>query len=504
MRHDGAGGGRRGERVRRRRAAAPAAGPPRVRDRRADRRRPTPGSPLGEHQPAPAAAGRPGARAHHRRGARRPRRGLPRPAARASRPRSPAQLPADVVVVDCGADHRLRRPGRLGRVLRRRRTPAPGPTACPSCRAPTGPGSARRCAAPGGSPSPAATRPRSRWRWRPASPPGCWTRRRRRGRRRPGTSGAGRSLKPHLLGSEVMGSMSPYGVGGVHRHTPEIEQNLGAGGRRAGAGLVHADAGADAPRHPGHLHRPAAPRRRRADPARPRGLDRGLRRRAVRRTCCPRAAGRAPRTPWARNTVHLQVAVDDRGRAGWSSSRPSTTSPRAPPARPCSAANLALGLPETLGLPVAGSGAVTWPPIRERTQKEAGVHLIQYRQPMACVRLDPDQPDPAWADGPPLVSISRTADEIERDLPDQLPAGRPAGPGRAARSSSCGSPGAWSSARSACWCALLGRCPTPGSRCSPSPPTTPTGCWSRPSRGSRGRLGLAGRRLHGHARTRHE
>ena len=41
-----------------------------------------------------------------------------------------------------------------------------------------------------------------------------------------GTSGAGKSLKPHLLGAEVMGSMSPYGVGGVHRHTPEIEQNL--------------------------------------------------------------------------------------------------------------------------------------------------------------------------------------------------------------------------------------------------------------------------------------
>ena len=43
-----------------------------------------------------------------------------------------------------------------------------------------------------------------------------------------GTSGAGKALKPHLLGSEVMGSMSPYGVGGVHRHTPEIEQNLSA------------------------------------------------------------------------------------------------------------------------------------------------------------------------------------------------------------------------------------------------------------------------------------
>ena len=41
-----------------------------------------------------------------------------------------------------------------------------------------------------------------------------------------GTSGAGKAAKPHLLGSEVMGSMSAYGVGGVHRHTPEIVQNL--------------------------------------------------------------------------------------------------------------------------------------------------------------------------------------------------------------------------------------------------------------------------------------
>lgn len=42
-----------------------------------------------------------------------------------------------------------------------------------------------------------------------------------------GTSGAGKAAKPHLLGSEVMGSVSAYGVGGVHRHTPEISQNLG-------------------------------------------------------------------------------------------------------------------------------------------------------------------------------------------------------------------------------------------------------------------------------------
>jgi N-acetyl-gamma-glutamyl-phosphate reductase len=41
-----------------------------------------------------------------------------------------------------------------------------------------------------------------------------------------GTSGAGRTPKPHLLGAEVMGAVSAYQVGGVHRHTPEIEQAL--------------------------------------------------------------------------------------------------------------------------------------------------------------------------------------------------------------------------------------------------------------------------------------
>lgn len=41
-----------------------------------------------------------------------------------------------------------------------------------------------------------------------------------------GTSGAGKALKPHLLGAEVMGNASAYGVGGTHRHSPEIVQNL--------------------------------------------------------------------------------------------------------------------------------------------------------------------------------------------------------------------------------------------------------------------------------------
>ncbi|WP_353947377.1 N-acetyl-gamma-glutamyl-phosphate reductase (plasmid) [Streptomyces sp. HUAS MG91] len=43
-----------------------------------------------------------------------------------------------------------------------------------------------------------------------------------------GTSGAGKAARTDLLGSEVMGSMRPYGVGGTHRHTPEMSQHLAA------------------------------------------------------------------------------------------------------------------------------------------------------------------------------------------------------------------------------------------------------------------------------------
>lgn len=42
-----------------------------------------------------------------------------------------------------------------------------------------------------------------------------------------GTSGAGRQAKPHLLASEVTGSLTPYKVG-AHQHVPEIKQASGA------------------------------------------------------------------------------------------------------------------------------------------------------------------------------------------------------------------------------------------------------------------------------------
>ena len=45
-----------------------------------------------------------------------------------------------------------------------------------------------------------------------------------------GPSGAGRTLRTDLLASELMGSASAYAVGGVHRHIPEIQQNLGLAG----------------------------------------------------------------------------------------------------------------------------------------------------------------------------------------------------------------------------------------------------------------------------------
>ncbi len=41
-----------------------------------------------------------------------------------------------------------------------------------------------------------------------------------------GTTGAGRSAKINLIASEVAGSLTSYKFGGVHQHTPEIEETL--------------------------------------------------------------------------------------------------------------------------------------------------------------------------------------------------------------------------------------------------------------------------------------
>ncbi|MFQ6173395.1 N-acetyl-gamma-glutamyl-phosphate reductase [Oryzobacter sp. R7] len=165
-----------------------------------------------------------------------------------------------------------------------------------------------------------------------------------------GTSGAGKALKPHLLGAEVMGAMSPYGVGGVHRHTPEIEQNLTA----AGAGDVTLSFTPTlAPMPRGILATATA----KAAP--------GTTADAVRDAWVTAYAdepfvhvlpeGRWPSTGsvLGSNAVHLQVTLDERvGRVVVVAAVDNLTKGTAGAAVQC--LNLALGLPETLGLPVAG------------------------------------------------------------------------------------------------------------------------------------------------------
>ncbi len=41
-----------------------------------------------------------------------------------------------------------------------------------------------------------------------------------------GTTGAGRTAKVNLIGSEVMNNLTSYKFGGIHQHTPEIEETL--------------------------------------------------------------------------------------------------------------------------------------------------------------------------------------------------------------------------------------------------------------------------------------
>ena len=188
------------------------------------------------------------------------------------------------------------------------------------------PGAARRArAAPRGSRSPAATRPPSSLALAPGFAAGLARADDVVIVAASGTSGAGKAPKPHLLGAEVMGSMSPYGVGGGHRHTPEIEQNLSAAAGGPVTRLLHAHAGADAPRHPRHRAppRPAAPgvtAGRRA-----RGLREGLRRRAVRPPAArgPVARHRSPCTAPTRRA--LQVALDEHAGRVIVVAAPSTT-----------------------------------------------------------------------------------------------------------------------------------------------------------------------------------
>ena len=165
-----------------------------------------------------------------------------------------------------------------------------------------------------------------------------------------GTSGAGKSLKPHLLGSEVMGSMSPYGVGGGHRHTPEIEQNLS---RAAGEPVTVSFTPTLAPMPRGILATCTARLRPGTDPATVRAAWDTAYADEPFVHVLPEGSWPATASVVGSNHVQLQVAVDERlGRVVVVSAIDNLTKGTAGAAVQC--ANLALGLDETLGLPIAG------------------------------------------------------------------------------------------------------------------------------------------------------
>ena len=165
-----------------------------------------------------------------------------------------------------------------------------------------------------------------------------------------GTSGAGKSLKPHLLSAEIMGAMSPYGVGGVHRHTPEIEQNLTAA---AGTPVAVSFTPTLAPMSRGILATCTARLATGVDPTALRGAWEAAY--ADEPFVHLLAPGTWPRTAdvLGSNSVHVQVTVDKRvGRIIAVAAVDNLTKGTAGGAIQC--ANLALGLPETTGLPIAG------------------------------------------------------------------------------------------------------------------------------------------------------
>ncbi|MGQ7298320.1 N-acetyl-gamma-glutamyl-phosphate reductase [Quadrisphaera sp. KR29] len=271
-----------------------------------------------------------------------------------------AQLPEDVLVLDCGADHRLADPvawkafygtdhaGTWPYGLPELPTaPATATTAAAGAAPPKQRDAlvgARRVAVPGCYPTGVSL----------ALAPGFAA-----GLLEPddvvvvaasGTSGAGKGLKANLLGSEVMGSMSPYGVGGVHRHTPEVEQNLSGA---AGEPVTVSFTPTLAPMPRGILATCTA--RVKA------GTTAAALRAAWEQTYADEPFVHVlPEGSWPRtadvlgsNAVVMGLALDERvGRVVVVAAEDNLTKGTAGAAVQC--LNLAFGLPETLGLPTTG------------------------------------------------------------------------------------------------------------------------------------------------------
>ena len=164
-----------------------------------------------------------------------------------------------------------------------------------------------------------------------------------------GTSGAGKAVRAHLTASEIMGAARPYGVGGVHRHVPEIEQNLS---RAAGGPVTVSFTPTLVPMSRGVLATATARLARGADAGRVRAAWSAAYADEAFVHLLP--GGRWPSTAsvLGANAAHVQVTVDERaGRVVAIVALDNLTKGTAGAALQC--ANLALGMPESLGLPVA-------------------------------------------------------------------------------------------------------------------------------------------------------
>jgi N-acetyl-gamma-glutamyl-phosphate reductase len=165
-----------------------------------------------------------------------------------------------------------------------------------------------------------------------------------------GTSGAGKAPKPNLLGSEVMGALTAYGVGGAHRHTPEIVQNLSA---VTGEPVRVSFTPVLAPLPRGILATCTAPAREGVTAAALRDVYDAAYYDEPFVHLLPEGSWPTTAATLGANTAHLQVALDaDAGQVVVVAAIDNLTKGTAGGA--IQSMNIALGLPEVTGLPTVG------------------------------------------------------------------------------------------------------------------------------------------------------
>ncbi|GIG23098.1 N-acetyl-gamma-glutamyl-phosphate reductase [Cellulomonas chitinilytica] len=165
-----------------------------------------------------------------------------------------------------------------------------------------------------------------------------------------GYSGAGRSLKTHLLAAEGLGAAQPYAVGGSHRHIPEIAQNLRAAGA---ADVTLSFTPTLVPMARGILATATARLVDGADPAAVRAAWEHTYADEPFVHLLPEGQWPTTASTLGANTALVQVAVDARaGRVVTVTAIDNLVKGTAGGA--LQSLNVALGLPETLGLPLDG------------------------------------------------------------------------------------------------------------------------------------------------------